>query len=80
MTGRVILQTGKEWLILRAHSLRPHFFCMEDNNKNNQENKMPSKMARLAWPKAKYGVIVAILIIVIVNLLYYKDKIVSFFN
>jgi len=53
---------------------------MEDNNKNNQENKMPSKMARLAWPKAKYGVIVAILIIVIVNLLYYKDKIVSFFN
>ena len=53
---------------------------MEDNNKNQQENKMPSTMARLAWPKAKYGVIVAILIIVIVNLLYYKDKIVSFFN
>tara|TARA_B100000965_G_scaffold379008_1_gene374389 strand:+ start:301 stop:462 length:162 start_codon:yes stop_codon:yes gene_type:complete len=53
---------------------------MEENNKNHQENKMPSKMARLAWPKAKYGVIVAILIIVIVNLLYYKDKIVSLFN
>ena len=53
---------------------------MEDNNKNNQESKMPSKMARLAWPKAKYGVIVAILIIVIVNLLYYKDKIISLFN
>ena len=41
---------------------------------------MPSKMARLAWPKAKYGVIVAILIIVIVNLLYYKEKIISLFN
>ena len=53
---------------------------MEENNKNHEENKMPSKMARLAWPKAKYGVIVAILIIVIVNLLYYKDTIVSFFN
>ena len=79
MTGRVILQTGKEWHVLRAHPLRPHLY-MEDNNKNNQENKMPSKMARLAWPKAKYGVIVAILIIVIVNLLYYKDKIVSLFN
>ena len=65
--------------MLRAHLLRPHFH-MEDNNKNQQENKMPSKMARLAWPKAKYGVIVAILIIVIVNLLYYKDKIVSLFN
>ena len=60
-------------------SIAPSFY-MEDNNKNNQESKMPSKMARLAWPKAKYGVIVAILIIVIVNLLYYKDKIVSFFN
>tara|TARA_Y100001936_G_scaffold41659_1_gene40225 strand:+ start:256 stop:417 length:162 start_codon:yes stop_codon:yes gene_type:complete len=53
---------------------------MEDNHNNNQENKTPSKMARLAWPKAKYGVIVAILIIVIVNLLYYKDKIISLFN
>ena len=80
MTGKVILQTGKEWLILGARPLRPHFFYMEDNHNNNQENKTPSKMARLAWPKAKYGVIVAILIIVIVNLLYYKDIIVSFFN
>ena len=53
---------------------------MEENNRKEQENKTPSKMARLAWPKAKYGVIVAILIIVIVNLLYYKDKIISLFN
>ena len=30
-------------------------------NKDNQENinKTPSKMARLAWPKAKYGAIIA---------------------
>ena len=49
---------------------------MEDNNKN-QMNKTPSKMARLAWPKAKYGVYAAIIIIVIINLLYYKDQLLS---
>ena len=26
------------------------------------QNKTPSKMARLAWPKAKYGVILAIIL------------------
>ena len=40
---------------------------------NSQENKSPKKMARLAWPKAKYGVIIAVIIIIIVNLIYYKD-------
>ncbi len=52
---------------------------MEENNRKDQENKTPSKMARLAWPKAKYGVIIAIIIIVVVNLIYYKDVIKSFF-
>ena len=52
---------------------------MEENNQKEQKNKTPSKMARLAWPKAKYGVIIAIIIIVVVNLIYYKDIIKSFF-
>ena len=52
---------------------------MEENNHKEQQNKTPSKMARLAWPKAKYGVIIAIIIIVVVNLIYYKDVIKSFF-
>ena len=52
---------------------------MEENNQKQQQNKTPSKMARLAWPKAKYGVIIAIIIIVVVNLIYYKDIIKSFF-
>jgi len=50
---------------------------MEENNQKEQENKTPSKMARLAWPKAKYGVYAAIIIIVIINLLYYKDQLLS---
>ena len=52
---------------------------VEENNHKEHENKTPSKMARLAWPKAKYGVIIAIIIIVIVNLIYYKDVKKSFF-
>ena len=51
-----------------------------ENNSNNQENKTPHKMARVAWPKAKYGVILAIVIILIANILYYKDFFLSFFK
>ena len=43
-------------------------------------NKTPEKMSRIAWPKARYGLIVAIIIIVVVNLIYYKDRIISLFN
>ena len=55
------------------------FFQMENSeNKNQEENKTPSKMARLAWPKAKYGAILAIIVIIVVNLIIYKDTIFSF--
>ena len=50
---------------------------MEENNNQEQVNKTPSKMARLAWPKAKYGAIAAIIIIVLVTFLYYKDFLLS---
>ena len=52
---------------------------MEDQNSEQRENITPSKMARLAWPRAKYGVILAIIIIVVVNLIYYKDFFLSIF-
>tara|TARA_B100000686_G_C15941086_1_gene548858 strand:+ start:292 stop:453 length:162 start_codon:yes stop_codon:yes gene_type:complete len=53
---------------------------MEENNSENNINKTPSKMARLAWPKAKYGVILAIIIIIVINLILYKDFFLSFFE
>ena len=46
---------------------------MEENSDN--KNKIPSKMARLAWPKAKYGLYLAIFIIILVLLILYKDLI-----
>ena len=56
------------------------FFIMEAPNSEKKINKIPSKMARLAWPKAKYGVILAIIFIICVNLIYYKDFFLSFFE
>ena len=53
---------------------------MEEKNSQNNINKTPHKMARLAWPKSKYGVILALIIIIIVNLIYYQDAIFSFFK
>ena len=46
---------------------------MEEND--NNKNKIPSKMARMAWPKSKYGLYLAIFIIIIVLLILYKDLI-----
>ena len=43
--------------------------------KDNNKNEIPSKMARLAWPKSKYGLYIAIFIIILVLLMLYKDLI-----
>jgi len=59
--------------------MRP-FFLMEDQELDNNPNKIPSKMARLAWPKAKYGAILAVILIIVVNLVYYKDFFLSLFK
>ena len=48
-------------------------------NKDNEELR-PTKMRGVAFPKAKYGVILAIVIIIVVNLIYYKETIFSFFK
>ena len=50
------------------------------SEENNNEELRPSKMRGVAFPKAKYGVILAITIIVIINLIIYKDKILNFIN
>ena len=53
---------------------------MEENNSENNINKTPQKMSRLAWPKAKYGAILAIIIIVVINIILYRDFFLSFFK
>ena len=46
-------------------------------SENNNENLRPSKMRGVAFPKAKYGVIAAIIILAVINLIYYKDFLIS---
>jgi len=53
---------------------------MSDISTEENKNKPPHKMARLAWPKSKYGVILAIIIIITVSLINYKDIIFSLFK
>ena len=47
---------------------------------NNNKELRPTKMRGVAFPKAKYGVILAVIIIIVVNLIYYKETIFSFFK
>ena len=50
------------------------------SEENNNEELRPSKMRGVAFPKAKYGVILAVIVIIVVNLIYYKETIFSFFK
>ena len=54
-------------------------YTMSMEDKENI-NKTPSKMARIAWPKAKYGVILAVIIIITINTIFYWETITSFFK
>ena len=56
----------------------PFFYKIFKMTENNKEEQRPSKMIGVVFPKAKYGVIAAIIIIIGVNLIYYKDIIFSF--
>ena len=48
---------------------------MDDKEKN--EELRPTKMRGVVFLKAKFGMIAAIIIIVVVNLIYYKDFLLS---
>ena len=56
------------------------FFLKKIMKDQNNEELRPSKMRGVAFPKAKYGVIAAVIIIVVVNLIYYKDFLISLFK
>ena len=57
-----------------------HFYfllAMPEKDNNNEELR-PTKMRGVVFPKAKYGVIIAVIIIICVNLILYKETILSF--
>jgi hypothetical protein len=62
---------------LGANLLAPFFLTsfkiMENEEKN--KNKIPYRMSRLVFPKAKYGIYLAIAIIMFILIILYKDLI-----
>ena len=60
-----------------ANLLAPFFFTdfkiMEKQEEN--KNKTPHRMSRIAFPKPKYGVYLAIVIVLLVLIILYKDLI-----
>ena len=55
-------------------------FFLENMDDKDKEELRPSKMRGVAFPKAKYGVLLAVIVIILVNLIYYKETILSFFK
>ena len=45
------------------------------NDKDQKKSEIPHRMSRLAFPKARYGVYLALIIILLVLLILYKDLI-----
>ena len=48
------------------------------SDEDQKKPEIPHRMSRIAWPNAKYGLFLAIIIIILVNLIYYRDTIFSF--
>ena len=61
-------------------NVAPFFYNLIIMSEDKNEELRPTKMRGVAFPKAKYGVILAIILIVVVNFLLYKETIFSFFK
>ena len=61
-------------------NVAPFFYNLIIMSENKNEELRPTKMRGVAFPKAKYGVILAIILIVLVNFILYKETIFSFFK
>ena len=61
-------------------NVAPFFYNLIIMSEDKNEELRPTKMRGVAFPKAKYGVILAIVLIVIVNFMLYKETIFSLFK
>ena len=61
-------------------NVAPFFYNLIIMSEDKNEELRPTKMRGVAFPKAKYGVILAIILIVVVNFIFYKETIFSFFK
>ena len=61
-------------------NVAPFFYNLIIMIEDKNDELRPTKMRGVAFPKAKYGVILAIILIVVVNFILYKETIFSFFK
>ena len=61
-------------------NVAPFFYNLVIMSEDKNDELRPTKMRGVAFPKAKYGVILAIILIVVVNFILYKETIFSFFK
>ena len=61
-------------------NVAPFFYNLIIMSEDKNDEIRPTKMRGVAFPKAKYGVILAIILIVLVNFILYKETIFSFFK
>ena len=61
-------------------NVAPFFYNLIIMSEDKNEELRPTKMRGVAFPKAKYGVILAIILILVVNFILYKETIFSFFK
>ena len=61
-------------------NVAPFFYNLIIMSEDKNEELRPTKMRGVAFPKAKYGVILEIILIVVVNFILYKETIFSFFK
>ena len=61
-------------------NVAPFFYNLIIMSEDKNEELRPTKMRGVVFPKAKYGVILAIILIVLVNFILYKETIFSFFK
>jgi hypothetical protein len=61
-------------------NVAPFFYNLIIMSEDKNKELRPTKMRGVAFPKAKYGVILAIILIVVVNFILYKETIFSFFK
>ena len=45
------------------------------SDEGQKKPEIPNRMSRIAWPKAKYGLYLALFIIIVILLILYKDLI-----
>ena len=48
---------------------------MKNNKEGENKNKTPHRMSRIAFPKAKYGAFLAVVLVLLVLIILYKDLI-----